>query len=66
MEQTGVNGGKKAADKSRMKQLIKSKLLITEAKCCRHFVVYILPVKTFKGYRTNQTYDKDIRSKEKK
>jgi hypothetical protein len=33
MEQTGVNGGKKAGDKSRMKQLIKSKLsklLITE------------------------------------
>jgi hypothetical protein len=50
MEQTGVNGGKKSGDKSRMKQLIKSKLFITKAKCCRHFVVYILPVKTFKGY----------------
>jgi hypothetical protein len=51
-------GGKEAGDKSRMKQLIKSKLSklpITEAKWSRHFVLYILPVKTFKGYRTNQT-----------
>jgi hypothetical protein len=64
MEQTNwCQWGKKAGVKSRMKQLIKSKLcklLITAAKWSRHFVLYILPVKTFKGYRTNQPYNEDI------
>jgi hypothetical protein len=46
MEQTGVNGGKKAGDKSRMKQLKANYSSPKQNGLDVHFVLYILHVKT--------------------